>query len=257
MRVLLLLLVCCLYTFLPASYGQTGCSGSVNGVNYNLKPLYDALSGVEVSCVDDKRNTYLYTPCFKAQNTNCTFQYDTTCGLCQMDGRSPPQFHGLGTITSAIFSQRANDSSSGFFLTFDKGGEPLPAPARTSQIEFICNKAIPIGTLVPSDPAEDPPHNYHLKWETSFACPTKGGGGGGDSEGISGGWIFIIILVCCVPVYLIVGVAVQKFYYHSSGMELIPNVGFWLALPGLVRDGNLFIVRKALGLCGRGGYAQV
>jgi len=256
MRALLLLLICCLYTFPLPSSGQNGCTGTVGSSFYDLKPLFDAIKGIEQSCTDDKRNTYLYTPCFKAQNTNCTFTYDPTPGLCQMDGRTPPQFHGLGTLSSGSFSIRANDSASGFLLKFDKGGEPLPAPARTSSIEFICNRNGGIGVLKPGDPAEEPTHDYHLQWETAFACPTTGGGGGGGGGGISGGWIFIIILLGIAVLYLLVGVAVKKFVYQASGIELIPNVVFWLALPGLVRDGNLFIVRKALGLCGR-GYTQV
>jgi len=258
MRALLLLLICCLYTFPLPSKGQNGCSGRVGSYDYDLRPLWAATNGVEQSCRDDKANTYLYTPCYKAQNTNCTFpSYDTTPGLCQMDGRNPPQFHGLGTLSSAIFVQRVNNSaSSGFLLKFVSGGEPAPPPPRSSSIEFVCNPNIPIGNLVPALDVEVPQHDYHLVWESAFACPNGRGGGGDEEGGISGGWIFIIILVGIAVLYLLVGVAVKKFVYQASGIELIPNVVFWLALPGLVRDGNLFIVRKALGLCGR-GYTQV
>lgn len=35
--------------------------------------------------------------------------------------------------------------------------------------------------------------------------------------------------------YLVGGVAYQKFKNHATGIDLIPNVHFWIALPGLVK----------------------
>lgn len=86
-----------------------------------------------------------------------------------------------------------------------------------------------------------------------------GGGGGGDDDdgGISGGWIFIIILSSLLVLYLVGGVAFNKFYRHHEGKEIIPNVEFWMALPGLVKDGHLFVWRKARSLTGRGSYEEM
>jgi len=138
-----------------------------------------------------------------------------------------------------------------------------------TDIEFICNPSAGTGKIEPNSPAEDPTHDYHLKWESAYACPTGGssggnsGDGGGDGGGDGnfatnhGGWLFIIIFLPLVAAYFIVGCLVKKFYMGASGLDIIPNVVFWAALPGLVKDGNLFVVRKLLGLCGRGGYSQV
>lgn len=57
--------------------------------------------------------------------------------------------------------------------------------------------------------------------------------------------------------YLVGGVAFNKFYRHHEGKEIIPNVEFWMALPGLVKDGHLFIWRKARSLTGRGSYEEM
>jgi len=41
----------------------------------------------------------------------------------------------------------------------------------------------------------------------------------------------------------------------ATGVDIIPNVGFWTSLPGLVKDGFMFIINK---IRGRGGsYQQV
>mgnify|MGYP002386689193 FL=1 len=84
----------------------------------------------------------------------------------------------------------------GFMLKFT-GGEG----GRLSDIEFICDKTQNPGTLQAKNPAEQPEHDYHLKWTTTFACPGGGdgdgdggkGGDGDDGPAISGGWIFIIM----------------------------------------------------------------
>jgi len=57
--------------------------------------------------------------------------------------------------------------------------------------------------------------------------------------------------------YFIVGAVVNKFVRHKEGIEIIPNVEFWMALPGLVKDGHLYVYRKLRGLCNRGGFEEV
>jgi len=247
------------------------CTGTVTSggksAKYDLTKLYNAINGAVQSTTDDKRNTYYYIPCksISASEPNCQgFQYDLQPAVCQKDGRAPPGWHGLGTLNSSAWSVRTNgDVESGFVLTFPQGGEPSPPPVRKTDIEYICDPSGSEGSLTPADNPENPTHDYHLTWTTKYACPQSdgdgdgdGGGGDGGGGGISGGWIFIIILAGSAFIYLIAGVAVKKFVFHAEGIELIPNAMFWIALPGLVKDGNLFLVRKALGLCGR-GYDQV
>jgi len=249
---------------------QVACKGSVNGVAYDLTRLASAIGNQQVTCVDDKENTYYYLPCAVVPEPQCRFVYDTTPGVCQKDSRKPVNlYHGLGTVGSASFRQRSNGNPrSGFILAFPNGGEPDPPPARTTDIEFICDSGAGTGSFQPNNPAENPTHDYHLMWRSAYACPVGGGdngnndnGDGGDGDGgsggISGGWVFIIILVGVIFLYLAIGCAVRKFVMGASGIDIIPNVVFWLALPGLVKDGNVYTFRKLLGLCGRGGYSQV
>lgn len=60
-----------------------------------------------------------------------------------------------------------------------------------------------------------------------------------------------------VVVYLVGGVAYNKFHAKREGIELIPNVSFWMALPGLVKDGHLYTFNKARGLVGGRGYEEM
>jgi hypothetical protein len=82
-------------------------------------------------------------------------------------------------------------------------------------------------------------------------------------------------------VYFVAGVVVQKFVFKKEGVEMVPNSGFWLVLPGLIKvqdplpspsqsyqfmltphmqhgmqDGHVFVYRRVMRLFG-GGYQQI
>jgi len=57
--------------------------------------------------------------------------------------------------------------------------------------------------------------------------------------------------VALIVLYLVGGVSYNKFVAHREGIELIPNVEFWVMLPGLVKDGHVFVWRKIQALTGR------
>jgi len=72
-------------------------------------------------------------------------------------------------------------------------------------------------------------------------------GSGGSSGGLSGGSIFLIIILCVSVTYLVGGVIFNKVKNNAAGVEMIPNHGFWLGLPGLVADGFRFVIGKFRG----------
>eukprot|EP00300_Choanocystis_sp_HF-7_P028416 c34015_g1_i1.p1 GENE.c34015_g1_i1~~c34015_g1_i1.p1 ORF type:complete len:304 (-),score=36.48 c34015_g1_i1:46-843(-) len=79
--------------------------------------------------------------------------------------------------------------------------------------------------------------------------PPPGGGGGGHSKkkGLSVGSILLILLLVCSVVYLVAGMAFQFQFRQARGLDLIPNRAFWTMLPGLIKDGFLFVYRKIRG----------
>jgi len=46
-------------------------------------------------------------------------------------------------------------------------------------------------------------------------------------------------------------------YAKKEGVEIIPNSYFWLALPGLIKDGHVYVYRKVMHLFGRGHYEEM
>jgi len=121
---------------------------------------------------------------------------------------------------------------------------------RQFEIDLACDPKAGVGAPVFS--GESPTLHYNFLWTSAYGCPKNGGGSGGG--GLSGGSIFLILLLVLAVVYLVAGVLFNKFKRQASGVELIPNVGFWTSLPGLVKDGVLFIVHK---FTKRGSYQQV
>lgn len=52
-----------------------------------------------------------------------------------------------------------------------------------------------------------------------------------------------------ISTYFIVGMIIKKFVYKASGIDLIPNIGFWRTIFGWI---------KTIVTCGRsGGFAQL
>lgn len=60
------------------------------------------------------------------------------------------------------------------------------------------------------------------------------------------GGFFILLVALLIVVYLIFGMVIKKFVYKSNGINLIPNVTFWMDTPFLFIDGIKFVIT-----CGR------
>ncbi|KAL5012266.1 hypothetical protein ScPMuIL_010817 [Solemya velum] len=64
---------------------------------------------------------------------------------------------------------------------------------------------------------------------------------------LSVGTIVIIVFSLFLLTYLCVGMLYKKAVFGAVGQELVPNHDFWVALPGLVKDGYLFFISPCLG----------
>ncbi|KAK3794682.1 hypothetical protein RRG08_056698 [Elysia crispata] len=110
--------------------------------------------------------------------------------------------------------------------------------ARLSKITCICKKN---AVDVFSFEGEFPPGTYDMQLSGDSCCPGAAPPSS-DSSGddLSPGSILLIIFLVAVVLYLIVGVVVQTAIRKARGKESLPNVIFWSALPGLIKDGFLF-----------------
>ncbi len=46
-------------------------------------------------------------------------------------------------------------------------------------------------------------------------------------------------------IYFVGGCLINKYHYQKEGIEeIMPHYSFWAALPGLVKDGNVYTYNK-------------
>lgn len=62
------------------------------------------------------------------------------------------------------------------------------------------------------------------------------------AEGRSFGSTLLIIFFSLVIFYLVLGICTKKFLMGATGIEVIPNLGFWTDLPNLVKVIYKFVI---------------
>jgi len=233
-----------------ASADSSTCSspGDVDGYTYNLAPLAKADTdyGVPIITADQQTTEGFINV--------CTAIHSTACGAnvagCQIWNGGKAM---LGAATPFTYTKAEVSGDDGYGVTLlYSGGEA----GRAMKINFICGWNA--GSGMPQFTSEVG-STYNFNWVSQYGCPTNAspGGSSGGGGGLSGGSILLIILLCVVVVYIAGGVALNKFARHKEGVEVIPNVDFWVMLPGLVKDGGMFIYHKIRGVSGGGAYQQV
>jgi len=234
------LLLCLLIVYVHC---QLPCTFKSGADTYDLSPL-----------TNNQADYFIPTNTFPGQGWSiwinvCRPTLSNVCGAtaiaCQQWNPSDP-VNGKASMGAAT-SQQYESATNGVILQYN-GGDG--SPARETEIDFICDPNAGIGQ--PAYKSEGPTHHYVFTWNTAYACPV---GSTGSKGGLSVGSILLIVLLVLVVVYLIGGILFNKFRRQLGGIELIPNVTFWSSIPGLVKDGVLFIVNKVKGV--RGGYSQV
>jgi len=227
------------------------CSGVFNGNTYDLT---GAMVGNGYKGSNDSGpNTFFFTPCENSPLcANSQPGTPTPSPVCQEDGNS--NFHGCGLITPAVLGELI-PTGTGFYMYFANGDGTRSGP-RTANVTCLCaSGSSELGPL-PGQLYElnGTPNIYGLQFTSPYCCPNglRPGVGGG---GFDYGWIFVIIVFSAAAVYLLGGVIVNRFVFHHEGLQMIPNVDFWVASPGLMKDGVMYVVNKVRG--GQSGYSRV
>jgi len=141
------------------------------------------------------------------------------------------------------------NNGEGVTLTYANGDEYKSNP-RTTNLVLKCDKTQKDWGTVTFDDSKQLDLLFTVTVVSEHACP--GSSPGGPSGAISIGSVILIVIVCAIPVYLVGGIIFNKVKGEATGADLIPNLPFWKALPGYVKDGFFFIIRR-----GGGSYSQV
>ncbi|RUS82440.1 hypothetical protein EGW08_009786 [Elysia chlorotica] len=104
---------------------------------------------------------------------------------------------------------------------------------RTSKVTCVCKKYA-VDDFAFS--GEYPSTVYGFQLSGDSCCP-EAVPPSSSSTGLSPGSILLIAFLVLVVVYILVGVGIQIGVRKAKGIESLPNVSFWSALPGLIKDG--------------------
>ncbi|XP_063712397.1 cation-dependent mannose-6-phosphate receptor-like [Symsagittifera roscoffensis] len=160
---------------------------------------------------------------------------------CQQDGI---QYNPMGDPTGAICNT-TQDNEPKPTVTYKGVASGGSSIKRGINITYTCDQSTPeLPFTVGQNELEVDTYYYPFAVTGSGACLQDIGGGGG---GLTGAGIFLIIYFVSIAIYLIAGICYKALYKGARGMEMIPNTEFWMMVPGLIRDGCLFIYRWIAG----------
>ena len=122
-------------------------------------------------------------------------------------------------------------------------GESCNGTPRKVTFNLKCDSSATTPVLVSVD--ENPTCQYTAVLKAAAVCQIAGGG-------LSIGSIILIVFFPLVFVYFVAGILWNyRKDKESSKLDLIPNISFWRALPGLVKDGCIFVAGACKSCAGR------
>jgi len=170
---------------------------------------------------------------------------------CQVTAQAQ---NSLGTLASQSYASVLNATGNStappvvtvYYYDGKRGGR-----GRNAEVRIVCS----VGQTSPSVKIMETSNTVNVTYV--FTVQTDATCSGGTAKK-GGGLYFIIIFFALIAVYFIGGALYMKFARHAEGREIIPNVEFWVELPGLLKDGCLYSYNQTIGrLVKRDGYQQV
>ncbi|XP_060066319.1 uncharacterized protein LOC132546613 [Ylistrum balloti] len=237
--VIVIILLCCWTLNAQSCKRKSSCSCECSDGVLDLKPgaTKSSTKYQDVAAADG--SLYSYNPCYSFDETDPSLppQFDNckSVAACQLVPGAQNQLYDIGTQESASFSYKDGASidqpNLGNVLTVTYVAADN---ARTTTVVLQCDTTedfLPVGEI----PNSQPPL-YIYVYSTPNACLKP--------LGLSAGTILIIVLICVIAVYLIGGVLFNKLKKGNSGKDLIPQRELWVSLPGLIKDGVFFVVKR-------------
>jgi len=249
MRLVYLCLLAAL--FVPACLAAYPCEVSLGGKKWDFTPLSkNEFVGKDTS-IDYTFNVKMCG--VSASSTDCTSRGGSVCAYSNMGALMGAigKFDGDPQASWSLIDNGA--PGQGVQLTFTNGDNVL-FNKQTTVIKMTCDPAVEPSatTFLDVQTSNGSPRTFTITFPSKYGCPSSGGGSGGKKGGLSGGWVFIIILLVTSFVYVVGGCVYKRRVQGTTGRESCPNVAFWMAIPGLVKDGCRFTWSKIRGTNAQG-----
>ncbi|XP_067649975.1 uncharacterized protein [Haliotis asinina] len=208
--------------------GPCSCTFDDGSGTVDLTSLGNQVGGARFQGTSGSSDNFLYNynPCFAFSTGTCT-----NVAACQTTPDMSESYN-LGAQESATWSYDGNNIQVFYSSTTDI--------LRETFVTAVCDPDQEEATLTAQ--GEVSPQQYHLELRSQCACADGCSASGPPDEGLSGGTILLILVVVFGFIYLVAGMAFNRYRGGKEGVEMLPNRGFWSALPGLIKDGAMFAV---------------
>eukprot|EP01139_Manchomonas_bermudensis_P004919 Amastigsp_a174465_1851.p2 type:complete len:266 gc:universal Amastigsp_a174465_1851:846-49(-) len=243
-----LALVCCIASFVVAQ--QSTCSPTFTDSKGTVFPIQ-----------------YIANKQYSIPNVNISNTlYDLTLSLCKPDVCPSNHTHPAGFVAAAchipmsnydprimgslnqttfLTSNTSAYSTPNFLVTFG-GGDRCHRngnPYRQTNLYVVCQPSASEDELLFL--GELNYCQYTMQLNSRTVCPgyapSSGSPGRPHKKGLSGGSVLLILFFVVLVLYLVVGSAYKSLVVGAVGVEMIPNIEFWRALPDLILDGANFV----------------
>ncbi|XP_052809870.1 uncharacterized protein LOC128238228 [Mya arenaria] len=182
---------------------------------------------------------FSYSPCGGFEEGRCQ-----NAAVCMTTEGQQQQ---IGDNGKAMYGY--DDSSDSVVIAYTSKSSVLSI----SEVTMKCDPNVCVPQFVPQ--GQRSVGDYRFTLTTVCACPnmctasgpTNCNSSSGSAGSIGPGLIVIIAFASIALVYVIMGVTYGRLKNNARGTDLIPNKTFWTSLPGLAKDGVLFIVNKIRG----------
>jgi len=207
-----------------------------NKYSYDLSVLHHDPMNPHMA-YDEDFNYYFINFC-GATDSGCT----DGSAVCQRANNY--NYYSCGAASTASYSQpddKTFSAGSALSVTYTGGDTYTSGQPRQSTVTVICDpdETGPEGDWISVTEDENA---YFLFVEHASGCGTLAGSSGGSS-GDKAALAILLILIFGFILYFVIGWILNKFVFHKEGsfFELLPQYLFWVSLPGLLKDGCLFI----------------
>lgn len=203
---------------------------------YDLSDLHHDPSNPHMA-YDEDFNYYFINFC-GSTDSGCS----DDCAVCQRANNY--NYYSCGAASTAAYSQpddKTFAAGTAISITYTKGDSYSSGKARQSTVTVICDpdETGPEGDWISVTEDENA---YFLAVEHANGCGTVAGSAGGSS-GDTVALAILLIIIFGFILYFVIGWCLNKFVFKKEGsfVELLPQYLFWTSLPGLLKDGCLFI----------------
>jgi len=155
----------------------------------------------------------------------------SNCGLCPVSGycEHDDWFDNcIGSFTSVV----GMANGAGVELLY-----PAGEFGKSGTVRLMCTAGAPaLGKATFTSAGLQ----YICTVPSSVACPGAGGAGGR----VSPGGVILLIILIAVIIYLVGGALYLRYRVGvDPGPQMVPNIEFWILIPGLILDGAIFVIQ--------------